>query len=100
VTRRTRPKWRTRPCYTAPMTSEGDRLRAHLQKVGEAKAASHADMAAAHLALSLGERLARVIEAGNEWHRLLRTASRVAAPRIDDEAEAWRRVYEKLHRGR
>lgn len=80
------------------MTSEGARLKAHMQKVGEAKAASHTEATAAHLALPIGERLARGVHFSDTMLRLHRDAGMGGRPATDDEAEVWRRVNERLRR--
>lgn len=81
------------------MTSEGARLKAHLKLVGEAKAESHREATAAHLARSPGERLEDAVRWCDAMIALAReTASLRPNPVADDEDEAWARVYQKLHR--
>lgn len=54
------------------------RDREHMRKLGEAKAQSHRDALAEHLALSLGERLER------SWRLYLAFRDPNAPPRDDD----------------
>ena len=55
-----------------------DRDRDHMRKLGEAKAESHRDALAEHLALSLSERLER------SWQLYLAFRDPNAPPRDDD----------------
>ena len=83
------------------MTSEGARLKAQLKLVGEAKAESHREVTDAHLALSIGERLARAVALSDVALRLHRETAYLRHADQgpdDDEAEVWARVYERLHR--
>jgi hypothetical protein len=80
------------------MTSEGARLKAHLKLVGEAKAESHRQMTAAHLARPAGERLERGIAISAVMIQMHRETSQLRqAPAADDDAETWARIYRRLH---
>jgi hypothetical protein len=78
--------------YARVMTVEGQRLREKLRRTAAEKAASHVEMRDAHLALSLAERLEKVIDHSDAMIRLFPT------PPLgdDDEAETWRRVHARL----
>ena len=80
------------------MTSEGARLKEHLHRVGEVKAASHREATEAHLALPIGERLARGVSLSDTMLRIHREAGKggTSTETTDGEAEAWRRVNEHL----
>ena len=84
------------------MTSEGARLKAQLKLVGEAKAESHREITDAHLALPIGERLARAVALSDVALRIHRETAHLRpqadeSQTVDDEAEVWARVYERLH---
>jgi hypothetical protein len=78
------------------MTSEAARLKEHLKRVGEVKAASHREATAAHLALPMGERLTRAVQLSDSMLRLFREARLGRERTHDDEADMWRRVNEHL----
>lgn len=76
--------------------NQGQRLRESLRRVGEAKAAVRAADDAAHLALSPGERLERVVRLSDTLRSLSQAAGRVGSP--PDDGDVWIRVYRHLHR--
>jgi hypothetical protein len=84
-------------CYDACMTAA--RLKEQMRLVGEAKAESHREMAEAHLALPLGERLERAVRLSDTMLKLWRDAGRPGEQQsLAESDEAWRRVYETLQR--
>jgi hypothetical protein len=74
-------------------------LRDSLRLVGAAKAASHHDAVAAHLALPIGVRLARAVALSEEALRLFHETASIRPPAavVEDEAVVWARVYAHLH---
>lgn len=83
-------------CYDAHMTSEGARLKEHLRKVGEVKAASHREATEAHLALPMGERLEQAIQMSDTLLRMHREAGLGGEPAPDDAAAVWAAINEHL----
>lgn len=79
------------------MSTEGQRLREQMRAVGQAKAASRAEDVEAHLALPLGERLERAVRLSDAMTALSAANGRAGTLPPDEEALAWRRVYEHLH---
>lgn len=76
---------RDRQCYTAVM-SVSERDREYMRRIGEAKAASHADAAAAQRALALAERLQR------SWSLYLACRSTIRDDRDDDPRPFYERA--------
>lgn len=77
--------------------NEGQRLREHLRRVGEAKSSIRDEDDASHLALPPGERLRRVVELSDTLRAFSLAAGRAPSPAED--TEVWLRVYRHLHRG-
>ncbi len=82
------------------VTSEASRLKEHLRRVGEVKAAGHREATAAHLALAPGARFERGVQLSDSMLRLRRDAAPSGAPGAtnDDEADTWARVNQHLRR--
>jgi hypothetical protein len=74
--------------------AEGQRLREHLRRVGEAKASARAEDDAAHLALPPGERLLRVVRLSDTLRALSLAAGKADPP--EDDGEVWLRVHRHL----
>lgn len=81
------------------MTSDANRLKEQMRRVGEAKAQSHREMADAHLALPLGERLERTVRLSDTMLKVWRDAGRPGeAQSLADDDTAWLRAYQTLQR--
>lgn len=70
-----------------------------MKLVGEAKAESHREMAEAHLALPLGERLERAVRLSDTMLKVWRDAGRPGEQQsLADDDAAWLRAYQTLQR--